>query len=323
MVHVNPHYNSEWETIHDRHAVERARLEKERDHLAKAGAMTSDAYRQVLADFDRHHEACLACFKMQHATVQGYAEWLFRGYDVSMGDYTGGIPVPLVDFIQLRTVEEADAEWSRVYNAVKDSASEKLNSLPTGQPEGLAAFADLASRGLVRYWRTFSPRELFPVGCTGGLGTRTLVTVDERADGLHVCFMQDWNTVGVSVTNAIQQLATAVYREACALAEQQRPQASGIRAWLARRPATRGAGLDPGMFRFYQHIPPRGLFMREQFDRIELDFREGKYRDPNWVAYGVVPAVIQSAQFDCALDASLQGAQRRLALQDSVSLEAS
>ena len=314
MVHVNPHYDPEWETIHDRHAIERTRLEKERDHLARAGAMTSDAYRQVLADFDRHHEACLACFKMQHATVQDYAKWLFRGYDVSTGDYVGGIPIPLVDFEQLRTIEETDAAWARVYNAVKNSANEKLNSLPTGQPEGLAAFADLGSPGLARYWRTFSPRELFPVGFTGGSGTRTLMTVDEQADGLHVCFMHDWNTVGVSVTNAIQQLATAVYREACALAEEQMPQASGIRAWLARRSATRGPSLDPNRFRFYQHIPPRGLYLGEQFDRVEMNFREDKYRDPNWVAYRVVPTLIQSARFDCALDASQLGARCRLTL---------
>ena len=44
MVHVNLYYNPEWEKLHDRHAAERARLEKERDRLAMASALDSDAY---------------------------------------------------------------------------------------------------------------------------------------------------------------------------------------------------------------------------------------------------------------------------------------
>ncbi len=110
----------------------------------------------MVAAYDRHHKACLAAFKMQHKmqhpTVQGYAAWLFRSFDVSMEDHGAGIPVPQVDFDALRTIEEVDQAWSRVSCAVSDSAHEKQNSLPAGQPAGLSAFADATAPGLSRYW---------------------------------------------------------------------------------------------------------------------------------------------------------------------------
>jgi len=107
MVHTNPYYDPEWEKLHDRHAAECASLEKERDRLVVPGAMTFDAYKQMSADFDRHHKACLDSFNILYATVQGYVEWLFRNFDVSIGDHGGGIPIPLVDFAQLHTIKEA------------------------------------------------------------------------------------------------------------------------------------------------------------------------------------------------------------------------
>ncbi len=316
MAYANPNYDPEWKATHDRHAVERARAGAERDRLAKSGAMLSDAYRQAEAEFDHHQRACLASFKTQHATVQEYAAWVFREFKVSSGDWEGGIPVPQVDFAQLRTIEETDAAWSRVHRIVSDSAAERRSRLPTGQPEGLRAFADPVSLTLTRYWREFSPHDLYPSGYARDAGTWTLMTVDVQEDRWHVCFMHNWGGVGVSVTNAIERLATAVHREACAIAEQQAPKAIGIRAWLTRLGAgrRRTVPLAPDRFHFYQHIPPHGLYVTEQFDRVDMVFREGEYREPKWVGYQVIPEVIQSARFDCALDASLLSAQPRLAI---------
>lgn len=314
MAYANPHYDPEWKTVHDRHAAERGRAAAEQDRLARAGAMRSDAYRQVTAEFDRHQQACLAAIKSQHATVQDYAAWLFREFTVDSGDWEGAIPVPVVDFEALRAIEEADAAWSRARRIVSDSAGERRHSLPTGQPEGMRAFADAASPSLTRYWREFSPRELYPGGYSAGdSGTSTLMTVDEQEDGLHVCFMHDANSVGVSVTNAIERLATAVYREACALAERQASATGGVCGWLGRRRTAqaRAARLAPERFHFYEHIPPRGLFVEEQFERVDLAFSDGRYREPEWVAYRVIPAAIQSTRVACALDASPSGGQPR------------
>jgi hypothetical protein len=110
--------------------------------------------------------------------------------------------------------------------------------------------------------------------------------------------------------------STAVHREACAIAEQQAPKAFGLRGWLARLGPGRGrtVRLAPDRFHFYQHIPPHGLHVAEQFDRVDMVFREGEYREPKWVGHQVVPEAIQSARFDCALDASPLDAQPRLAI---------
>ena len=42
-------------------------------------------------------------------------------------------------------------------------------------------------------------------------------------------------------------------------------------------------------------------------------FRDGEYHEPKWVGYHVIPEAIQSARFDCALEASPLSAQPRLA----------
>ena len=312
MTHVNPHYSPDWETVHDRHALERDRAAAERDRLIAEGATGTDEYRRASAEFERHQQACLARFRTRHATVQEYAAWLFDSFSVDGGDWEGGIPVPVIDFAELRTIEAADAAWSRVQRIVSESAAERRLSLPVGQPEGLRAFAAPASPTLNRYWREFSPSALYPTGRTGA-GTSTLVTTDEQADGWHVCFMHDWASVGVSVTNAIERLATAIYREACALAEQQAAASSGIRGWLERRRTARAraAMLAPDRFHFYQHIPPRGeTGLQEQFDRVALEFRDGRYRAPEWAASGIIPALVQSARFDCALDTAAPGGVR-------------
>lgn len=309
MTYPNPHYDPKWKEIHDRHAAERQLLEKETTRLAENGEIGSEAYQEAKAAFHYHHKACLKSFTMQHATVQEYAEWLFRNFRVDSGDWEGGIPVPTVDFSQLRTIEEADAAWSRVHQIVSDAAGERRNSLPTGQPDDLQAFADAASPALSRYWREFEPHDLFPNGYGEDARTRTLMTVDEQEDGWHICFMQDGKSTGISVTNAIERLATAVYREACTLAEQSLPAPSGWQRWLpgGRAARVKAATPLPSQFHFYQHIPPEGELGQEEFDRVDLKFSDGQFRDPDWVGYDVVPQAIQSARFDIALDATAPG----------------
>jgi hypothetical protein len=111
----------------------------------------------------------------------------------------------------------------------------------------------------------------------------------------------------MSVTNAIELLASAVYRVACAIAEAEAPRARGLRAWFGRgRPSRQSsARLDPRRFHFYQHVPP-GQSSREEFDCVAMHFADGAFNDPRWIGYPVIPKLIQSARFDCALDAALQ-----------------
>jgi hypothetical protein len=179
---------------------------------------------------------------------------------------------------------------------VTESASEKRNSLPIGQPEGLAAFADAASPRLVRTWREFTSHELSKTS-----GVWTLMTVDQQVDGWHVCFMQHWASHGLSVTNAIERLATVVHREACAIAERTTPR--GPSRWLVRLLDLKQPRVAPDRFHFYEHLPPGDGYMRETFARVALRFVKDRYERPEWTHYRVIPACIQSARFDCARDA--------------------
>ena len=218
-------------------------------------------------------------------------------------DFGAGIPVLEVNFEELRTVEEVDAAWRRIHTAVRNSAYEKRASLPIGQPQGLKAFADPVSPGLMRFWRHFDPSELYPRRYTCGSGVRTLVTTDQQEDGWHVCFMQDWNSPGAPVAHMIAELASVIYREACATAEQSAP-VSGFSGWLAHRVARRRPETipDPDRFQFYQHIPPNPRGERERFERVALRSEGGDFRESNWFEYPVIPKVIQSARFECAVE---------------------
>lgn len=127
----------------------------------------------------------MATYKRQHKTVQDYAAWLFQSFSVTMGQHDVSVFVPQVDFETLRTIEEADAAWSHVRRIVDEAANDQRNSLPIGQPEGMAAFADASSPSLTRARQEFVPWELYPRGYAGEAGVWTLMTIDEQADGWH------------------------------------------------------------------------------------------------------------------------------------------
>ena len=299
MATPNPHFDPDWQASRDYYHDERTCAAAETQRLAEAGEMQSEAYRAAAAIWDRHHAAWCATFKKQYATVEGYAAWVFGTFPPGIRGGSAGVPVPEPDLASFRTVEEVDAAWSRIDRAVNEAAEEKQLSLPVGQPEGMKAFADPASPKLLRYWRHFRSRDLYPAGYRGILGVRTLITADEQEDGWHICFMQDSGPESGSVTNSIEHLATGVYREACAITEERmlpREMRSGWRS-LCGMCRKQGAVVDPGRLHFYQHLPPaRGC--RESFDHVALRFEDGAYRDPRWLGYRVIPDLAQSGRSD-------------------------
>lgn len=305
MTYPNPHYDPNWKARHDAHADERERAQRETMRLIEAGQMVSDAYKQAKARWEKHQAGCLAAIVAQHETVQEYAAWVFQSFPVTMGQYDVSVLLPEVDFEALRTIQEVDAAWSRIRRIAEEAANDQRCSLPVGQPEGMTAFADATAPSLTRNWREFVPRDLYPTGYAGWAGVRTLMTIDEQTDGWHICFMHRWGSPGDSVTNTIDRLATAVYREACAFAAQQSAGRAGPGAWIGRLLGRRPALLDPRRFHFYEHTTPApsgGL--REDFARVVLHFEEGEFSQPQWRHYRVIPQAIQSARFDCAQDAA-------------------
>jgi hypothetical protein len=141
-----------------------------------------------------------------------------------------------------------------------------------------------------------SGRDLYPTGIADKLGVFALVTVDEQDDGWHICFTQDSGPESGSVTDAIEHLANAVYREDCAIVEGRVPRARPSGWRLLRGMCRRRRGvIDPYRLHFYQHLPPAGG-RRESFDRVALRFKGGYYRNPRWLGYRVIPDCIQSGR---------------------------
>lgn len=301
MATPNPHFDPEWRALRDHHHEERSRAGDELRRLCEAGEIGSAAYEATKAAWERHNAAWKATYKKQYATVEEYAAWLFGAFPPGNRGRSAGIAVPETDLASFGTVEEADAAWSRINGAVDDAAEEKQLNLPVGQPEGLKAFANPKSPRLVRFWRYFRARDLYSAGGRGEVGVRTFVTVDEQADGWHVCFMQDNIGEIGNVAHSIERLATVVYYEACAHSRPWTPRRSGLFTSLADRFARRRrvTALDPYRFHFYQHIPP-GKGRREAFDRVALGFELDAYRNPEWLGYRSIPELIQSGRHSTA-----------------------
>lgn len=144
--------------------------------------------------------------------------------------------------------------------------------------------------------------------CHASKGARVLVTVSGR-DGLwHVCFMQDWTHVGVDVSEVFQDLANSFYRhalmQAAVQADLQRAMWSGVRGWLGRLTPRRlrGAALRPGLFRFYEHRPPRWL-AGEEFGEVRMRFRHGRFGSPVWERHEVIPAPLAAVRRAASRDA--------------------
>lgn len=308
----NPLHDPAWEEVHHRHAAARDRAQEELGRLEAAGVHGGDVHAAAVAEFDRRLLASQATFRTRHRTVAKYAAWLFdaRPADAGTG---GGLALAEVDLHALRTVEEAEATWSRARRVAAQAAAERDLALPVGQPDGLRAFADPASPSLVRTWRVFSRRDLDPGHGSDAPAVRALVTAEAAGDGLHVCFADDADWGGLSVTNAVERLGTAVHREACAAAagapRGRRPGTfARLRAALGGGPA-----VPPGRFHVYEHHGPRGEpRLPETFERVEMTHANGAFRDPRWVRHAMVPRAIRSARFDLARGVPASGGVPRL-----------
>jgi hypothetical protein len=317
MTYPNPHYDPEWQAACTYHFAEAKRLQGEIHRLAAGGSETYAAYREAEAEFQRHHQAGMATYKRQHKTVQEYAAWVFQSFSVTMGLHDVSVIVPEMDFETFRTIEEVDVAWSHHRQLAETAANDQRLSLPIGQPEGVTAFADATSQSLTRAWREFTPRDLYPDGYPGTAGVWTIMTTDEQADGWHICFTHTWGSRGISVTNAIERLASAVYREASAFAAQQPSGRVGPGLWIGRLLGRKPALLDPGRFHFYDHTPPApGGSLREDFSQVMLRFEDGEFKNPDWRHFRVIPNAIQSARFDLAAEGGGMGSPVRPVITD-------
>ena len=262
---------------HRRHAVERKRLgELLHSYFSPRSRRGKRKRLQVQAACEFHQRACLEADGRRHATVQEYARWRF-------GQWTGSAKAPAVDFEALGSVAEVD----RLYRSLQAEARmSAMPGLPVGQPPGMTAF----SGGDLQVWRHFYGSELLSGSPDAARGARVLVTVSVRDDAVHVCFMQDWSHVGVTVPDVFVDLANLVYWEALEQAELARAGRGGVRGWLGRLVPRwcRRAALRPDWLRFYEHLPSRWR-TGEEFSLVRMRFHRGRFGSPRREPYGLIP----------------------------------
>jgi len=139
----NPRYNPDWKKFFKHHSTEWKRIGEERDALNerdraldKAGQRYDSPERTAIfeeneklrLEQDKHHEACLDSFKMQHPTIQEYAAWVFSTFGLDTFGFENeaeGVDVPAVNFEKLTTFEDVSEAWSRANEAVSERGRRK------------------------------------------------------------------------------------------------------------------------------------------------------------------------------------------------------
>ena len=174
MPTTNALFDPESDAVYDKPAAKRERL-KQLLYDTRPCPVAGAAYRELHAQFDEHHQACLRTFKTQHATVQEYAVWKFH--------FGPDIVKPPADLESLTSVKEVDGLNLRLHREANQAEHEKGASLPVGQPPRVTAFSGGTE---LRFWRHFLPSELNGPASHFGKGVRTLMTVHQREGRWHV-----------------------------------------------------------------------------------------------------------------------------------------
>ena len=309
----NPKYTPDWETVYDvRKAVyddmearqKEAAEEMSRLHRAQ-GEQTPEyyearqAWREITQNLKEQLHAVQECFEMQHPTIQEYAQWVWEKFDPGT-PFFGDSPVLVEqpDFEGFKSLEDVHAAWSRVHNAVEEQENAHRGKMEIGRPEGQDIFTQRGDNEVMSFHREFTLEDKVGHSNTAnmwGFSTNAIVTIDSRPDHVHVCFSHNDTAGGTSVTNAIEDIATVLLNEARQATRETRAQSDkSLKTFFQR---LTGQGLPTASdFTFYIHIPPgNGVMGKEKFDRINMAFSNGRFKNPQWHEYDVIPETIQTA----------------------------
>ena len=289
----NPDYKPDWEELYDTNRAEVDRLQKEvraaideNNTLHTQGFKYDSPERKALYDKqqsleevrDEYEEVCRRCLDTyQHKTIQDAAEWMFKTFAPSDGTIEGHGLVHDIDFETLTTIEEVREAWATARKLSEQLDAEKRLSMPTGSiPNQL--FEDVGDNQIHQAWDVFTVEELFQGGNFWGASDhlKTLVTIDQRGDELHVCFMHSPEG-GIGVETYIENVASAMYRRAQSIVEE-------------------GESVNPDNLHFYIHHRPRaGVFGKETFTKVDMNFSDGLYHDAKFEGFDVIPEIVQRA----------------------------
>ena len=90
-------------------------------------------------------------------------------------------------------------------------------------------------------------------------------------------------------------------------AERERWERPGIKGWIVCvvASALRIPALSASRFRFYEHLPPKRP-CEEDFGRVKMSFRRGRFTSPRWRQYEVIPQTIASVRRELKHDVEVR-----------------
>lgn len=280
----NPLYDKNW---HPRLSAAQRALETARRNEAQApGGFGSAAHRAALAALDHARAEQRAAWAAQFETVADYAAWRFA----NLAEGKDGFAVAH-DLAGFSSLDAVDAAYENAERDEHEGTLEQRFRLETGQPAGLAAFADAS--GTVSSWR-----RLGEIDC--------MVSFCLADDLFHICLAHRWGALALKSNDIFRAIATQLTRETILL---QAPGAevlfhdNGHRLAQHRELIRHVNGLA-AKFRFYRHLQPeRGL--REEFCRVAMVWNGAGWIDPDWEAmvYARLPRTLRDATGQTALPA--------------------
>lgn len=272
----NPCHDANWRA---RLAAASAALEAARGaEVAASLSFASPAHRAALAGLEAAKDEVRAAWRAQFSTVADYAAWRFAG----MGESRDGFAAAR-DMDGFASLEAVDAAYGFALRDAREGTLEGRFRLETGQPAGLAAFAD--ARETVSSWRRFGEIDCMVSFCL--------------ADGLfHICLAHPWGALALQSNDIFRAIATQLTRESLVL---QAPEADKLfrdegHRLMQNHALIRHVNGLAAKFRFYRHLLPERA-LREEFCRVDMTWNGAGWIDPDWSAmvYDRLPAVLREA----------------------------
>jgi hypothetical protein len=279
--HANTHYDPDWAgriTTAEAYYVRAQML----CDAAMATGFGSPAHRAALDRLAAAKDELRAARLSQFHSIAEYAAWRFS----TLEDAEDGFAL-IPDFRELTSVAEVDDAYERASRHRREGSLEGKSRLQTGQPPGLAAFAEETT--VISTWRRFGPVDT---------GIECMVTFHETAGRYHICLAHAWGGLRHNSNEIFRRIATQLARESIMLL---RPAAAPVfrpdgHRQAQNRDLIREVNALAANFQFYRHLlPDQGL--REQFSRVDMGWDGASFYDPDWSAmvYPTLPEVLRAA----------------------------
>jgi len=275
--HLNPHYRPDAAQVISERQARYRKLAQDMDYVAETSAL-SHLGENIALTLERAHTALLESYRMQHRTIQEYADWYFKTFPVEI-EGKNSKEILRVDTAPFTKCEEVEKVWSDMQVYAQKQSLILKGSMPSVS-HGVFS-------GGIHTKKTVIDTGVFKIP--------VLVTSEESQAIHRYCLMQDPASHGPSVLNLIDELATAIYFDRIKYRLTSETLLSKSLETLLKA-FNRHIPVHPGECEFYIHVPPE-YGGREQFLRADMEWEDGGYVQPRIVHFSTIPAAVRNARF--------------------------